>query len=265
VAYVPAVPYTPRRMLPLGKKPATHDRRDIRLQTLLEQTAPLPAPPHRFGHANLYRDDGWSMLGNDRYGDCVFAGAAHETMMTNHLARRTVTFTDEAVLADYGAVTGFTPDNPASDQGTDVRDALKYRQKTGVVDGHGTRHKIGAYVALTPGDWDELMQAVYVFAAVGVGVEFPDSAMDQFDHGEPWDVVDGARIEGGHYIPCMGRSSVGVGGVVTWARRQSVTRAFYEKYADEAWAIVFPEELRAGKTERGFDLAGLNAALAQLR
>jgi hypothetical protein len=253
-------------MLPLGKKPATEDRRDIRLKALLEQTGqPLPTPPHRFGHANLYSGDAWGMMGNDRYGDCVFAGAAHETMLTNHLARRTVTFTDQAVLSDYSAVTGFNPADPSSDQGTDVRDALKYRQKTGIVDANGARHKIGAYVALTPGDWDELMQAVYVFAAVGVGVEFPDSAMDQFNQGEPWDVVDGAKIEGGHYIPCMGRSSAGIGGVVTWARRQSATRAFYEKYADEAWAIVFPEELRAGKTERGFDLAGLNAALAQLR
>lgn len=34
--------------------------------------------------------------------------------------------------------------------------------------------------------------------------------------------------------------------------------------ADEAWAIVFPEELRKGRTERGFDLAGLNAALEAL-
>jgi hypothetical protein len=43
-----------------------------------------------------------------------------------------------------------------------------------------------------------------------------------------------------------------------------MTRPFYEMYNDETWAIVFPEELRDGKTERGLDLTALNAALQAL-
>jgi hypothetical protein len=89
--------------------------------------------------------------------------------------------------------------------------------------------------------------------------------MDQFDAGEPWDVVPGATIEGGHYVPVVGRSNPTHCGVVSWAKRQGMSRAFYETYNDEAWAIVFPEELRNGKSERGMDLAQLNAALANLR
>lgn len=246
----------------LGKRPATRDRRDLRFSAVAAGVE-LPKPPSRFGHGTLFHD--WKLLGNDRWGDCVFAGAGHETMLTNRLAGRSVSFDDRHVLADYGAVTGFNPDNPDTDRGTDVRQALKYRRATGVADAKGGRHRIGAYVSISAKDFDELMQAVYVFSAVGIGFEFPDSAMDQFNHGEPWDVVDRATVEGGHYVPVVGRASRNVGTCVTWGRRQTFTRAFYETYNDEAWAIVFPEELCRGRTERGMNLAGLNDALKEIR
>lgn len=245
----------------LGKKPASRDRRDIKFAAIAQQQR-LPPPPSRFGHGTLFKD--WLMLGNDQVGDCVFAGAGHETMLTNRLAGRTVTFDDTHVLRDYSAVTGYNPSDPNTDQGTDVRTALGYRRLIGVSDERGNRHKIGAYVSIDPNDFDLLMQAVFVFAAVGMGFNFPDSAMEQFDHGEPWDVVEGANVEGGHYVPVVGRASKNVGTCVTWGRRQTFTRDFYEAYNDEAWAIVYPEELRAGHTERGMDLTQLNTALKAL-
>lgn len=245
----------------LGKQPATRDQRDLRFAAVAAGLQ-LPKPPSRFGHGTMFRD--WAMLGNDTYGDCVFAGAGHETMMTNRIAGRTVRFDDQHVLADYGAVTGFNPDNPDTDQGTNVRDALKYRRATGVADAAGKRHRIGAYVSISPKDFDELMTAVYVFSAVGIGFAFPDTAIGQFNSREPWDVVAGYQIEGGHYVPVVGRASKNLGTCVTWGRRQTFTRTFYSEFNDEAWAIVFPEELRAGKTERGMDLSQLNAALRSL-
>jgi hypothetical protein len=262
-------------MRKLGKQPASRDDGDIRFSVVKAATTQtLPTPPARFGHAGMYGGVRWQMLGNgpddsvqpgfQGAGDCVFAGAAHETMETNRLAGRDVTITGANAIADYAAVTGYRVGDDSTDQGTDVRTALKYRQKTGIVDAHGKRHRIGAYVSLTPGDWAELRQAVWLFAAVGIGVEFPDSADEQFANGEPWDVVPDAKVVGGHYIPAMGFSGAHTAGIVSWGRRVSMTEAFYEAYADEAWAVVFPEELVRGKTERGFGLVALNAALAQL-
>ena len=83
--------------------------------------------------------------------------------------------------------------------------AASYRRKTGVIDTKGKRHKIVAYLALTKGNLDQHVSAAYLFGAVGVGIQFPASAMDQFNAGKPWDVVSGAKIEGGHYIPLVGR------------------------------------------------------------
>jgi hypothetical protein len=257
--------------LKFGKRPATADDRDITFGVVKAGVA-LPTPPARFGHGDLYHSVNWLMLGNGPddtvaagfagAGDCVFAGAAHETMLTCHLAGKKVTFTGANAIADYSKVTGYVIGDDATDQGTDVREALKYRRATGVVDWHGNRHKIAAYVRIDAKDYDLLMQAVYVFAAVGIGFEFPGSAMEQFDAGDPWDVVDNAKVEGGHYVPVVGRPGRNLATCVTWGRRQILTRDFYEAYNDEAWAIVFPEELRNGKTERGMDLSQLNAALA---
>lgn len=246
----------------LGKREATHDGRDL-LFTQFATFSALAKPPARFGFGAIVTD--WGMLGNDAYGDCVFAGAGHETMLfaeTTKGVSGMPRFTDRAVLGDYSAVTGFDPDDPSTDQGTFTRDALNYRRKTGVADSIGQRHKIAGYVALEPGNWEQLMQAVYIGLAVGIGIEFPGSAMDQFNHGQVWSVVAGAQIEGGHYIPVTGRLSLDNIGVITWGKRQGMTRAFYSKYCDEAWGLVPLDGLRAtGENVRGFDAADLTHAL----
>lgn len=247
-------------MMKLGKQPATKDPRDLRFAAYL--TPKLPKPPATFGHETLYGADAWGMLGNDDYGDCVFAGAAHETMLWNRVAGKSVDFDPKSVLSDYAAVTGFDPNTGSGDNGTNVRDALKYRRTTGVKDAHGKRHKIGAFVALEPGDWDHLLAALYLFGAVGIGIEFPRSAMDQFNAGKQWSIVKGASIEGGHYIPLVGRrSSVKL---VTWGKCIGMTKSFYLKYCDEAYAILSPEMLKNGKSTEGFDIATLRSDLAAL-
>lgn len=251
--------------LKLGKQAATHDHRDLVFADFATY-ADLPTVPARFGYGAVVTD--WGMLGNDRYGDCVFAGAGHETMLFAESTKGVSgmpRFTDQSVLGDYSAVTGFDPRDPQTDQGTIVRDALDYRRKTGVADSIGQRHKIAAYVALEPGNWEQLMQAAYIGLAVGIGIEFPESAMTQFDRGQIWSVVAGARIEGGHYIPVTGRTSLDNIGVLTWGRRQGMTRAFYSKYCDEAWGLVPVDGLKAsGLNVRGFDTAALAKALEAL-
>ena len=207
------------------------------------------------------------MLGNDAAGDCVFASAAHQTMIWNKVRHgHDVAFDDTSVLSDYSAVTGYNPADPTTDQGTDVRTALSYRLKTGVVDAGGTRHKIGGYASLRPKDWDQLILAAYIFGAVEIGFEFPDTAMSQFNNSSTWDVVAGAQIIGGHDVPVVG--SMGhttQGTALTWAKRQVFTKAFYEAYNDEAYCILSLEQIRSdGKGLHGFDLPTFNADMAAL-
>jgi hypothetical protein len=245
--------------LKLGKLVPKHDPRTLSF-TQFQVAATLKAAPIGFGHQGLIPS--WGMLGNDRAGDCVVAGGAHETMLWNAIAKRTIPFDAKSVLSDYSTVTGYDPVTGANDNGTVVLDYLKYRRNTGALDAVGQRHHIGAFVALEVGNWTQLLEALYIFDVVGIGVEFPNTAMTQFENGQPWSVVPGAQIEGGHYIPIVGRPKISTLNIVTWGKVQPMTRAFYKKYCDEAWGILSTESLANGKTAEGFDLTALQSAIA---
>lgn len=249
----------------LGKLDPTYDARDLKLAHYLGAAA-LPRHPLVFGHEGLVHE--WNMLANDNYGDCVFAGAAHETMLWHAESvgsdpRYALRFTDEGVLSDYSAVTGFDPNDPSTDRGTSVRQALSYRRKTGIIDADGVRHQILGYVALEPGNWDHVLDSIYLFGATGIGIKVPSSAMDQFKRGEPWSVVSApGAIEGGHYIPLVawrGRLLC-----VTWGKLQPMTRGFFEKYCDESWGILDDELLQQGRSPEGFRMDALLADLKLL-
>jgi hypothetical protein len=157
-------------------------------------------------------------------------------MLWNREAGRIIAFNDQGVLKDYSAVTGFNPKDPSTDQGTDMHVAASYRRKTGVLAVHGKRHKAIAYLALAPGNPDQLALAIYLFGATGIGIKFSNTAMDQFNAGKPWDVSKNAKIEGGHYIPGVGRDAKGNIVVVIWGKIQLMTPRFYTKYCDEVAA-----------------------------
>lgn len=244
----------------LGKKPASNAVKFA--FSAYADTKALPKPPKTFGHEDLIDSKMWSMLGNDQYGDCVWAGAAHETMMWNKEASKSISFTDKSVLSDYTAVTGFDPLKPDTDQGTDMAEAASYRRKTGVVDASGNRHKIAAYLAIKPGNLTELYQAMWLFGAVGVGIQFPSTAMDQFNKGKPWSVVSKSSIEGGHYIPLVAKRTRLE--CVTWGQLQGMTTGFFTKYCDEAIAYLTDEDLINGKSPELFDYAALQKDLNAL-
>jgi hypothetical protein len=249
-------------MFKLGKLPAQEDSRTLKLSTY---TVALPTPTKIFGFGGLYWD--WGVLGNYDYSDCVFAGAAHETMLWNKLRGGVdVPMSTKNTLQDYSDVTGFDPNDPSTDQGTYMLDALKYRRATGVRDAKGNRHKVAAYVALEPGNFAQAIQASFVFGAVGIGFLAPESILDQFDNGEYFDVVKGSQIIGGHYVPGVGsRNSTARITIVTWGRRWQMTKAFYEKYVDEAWVALSEEQIRADGTGiHGLNLSQLQADLAAL-
>ena len=244
----------------LGKLPARRDA--VKLKFCDYLTGTLPPVPATFGHETLIPSTAWGMLANDLLGDCVIAGACHETMLWTREGGSMATFTDKQAVAAYSAITGYSPRKPNSDQGTDMELAAKYRRKTGIKDATGKVHKVGAYLDLTPGDLQEHLRAAYLFQAVGIGIQFPASAMDQFNAGKPWDVMRGAKLEGGHYIPLV--ANRGVLEVVTWGRLQGMTSKFFAKYNDESVVYLSEEMLVDGKSIDGFDLAGLQADLKAL-
>lgn len=247
----------------LGKRPARPGAVKLRFGDYAAPAA-LPVPPAAFGHYGQGSGLAWGMLANDRCGDCVWAGAAHETMLWTHRTGSgdPAAFTEDAVLSDYAAVTGYDRARPDTDQGTDMQEAASYRRRIGVIDAAGRRHKIESYVALRTGDCHQLALAAHLFGAVGAGLQLPDTAEHQFDAGLPWTVQPGARAAGGHYVSVVGRNTSGNFIVVTWGRLHAMSPGFYQKYNDETIAHLTTENLRDGASPDGFDVAQLRQDLS---
>lgn len=243
----------------LGKLPARANAVSFKLRRYLAGTKAFPIVPKNFGHEEYDPPVNWGMLGNDRYGDCVVAGGAHEHKLWGKMAGKEIGFNTRDVLHDFTAITG---QPPAPTTGADMQAAASYRRRVGLMDSEGKRHKVGAYLEINPGDLQELYTAMYLFGAVGIGIQFPSSAFDQFRNHQAWHVVSGSPVENGHYIPGVALRSNIV--VITWGRFQAMRPSFYRTYCDEAIAYVSPEALIDGKSPEGFDYATLLKDLAAL-
>lgn len=243
----------------LGKTDHTHDPRDL---LLTRYTTELTVPAGPLGHAPLLPHDTWGMLGNDGAGDCVWAGGDHEEMLWAAESGKIVSFTTDDALGDYSACTGYNPDDPTTDRGTDMRNAMTYRRKTGLQDSRGRRHKIEAFAALAAGDLNHVKTSIWLFSVASVGIQFPVSAMDQFNAGKPWTVVRNSKVEGGHYVPVVyWDPDTGWFWCVTWGRIQLVAPQFFATYMDEGFSPLSAAPRKRGKTLEGFDYTQLKADL----
>jgi hypothetical protein len=177
------------------------------------------------------------MLGNDQYGDCVFAANGHTVEQQTALGQgKEVAVTTAQVLAEYSKVTGFNPADPNTDNGAEVQQGLSDLRTAGLAG-----HKITVFAEINVADMNTVKNAVAEFGVVDIGFDVPFSAMDQFNAGQPWDVVanDGG-IDGGHCVIICGYDAKYVY-VYTWNAVQKMTYAFWNKYVTEAWALVDQE------------------------
>lgn len=249
-------------MLKLGKKPASNAV-SFAFADFFDAKK-LPTPPKVFGHYSTVEN--FHMLGNDAYSNCVWAGAAHETMIWSiEGGKPRARFLTKNTLADYTAVTGFNPSKPDSDQGTDMTEAAQYRQKVGVLDATGKRHTINGFVSLKVGNFEQMILATWIFGATGVGFELPSQALDQFDNHKPWTVPSKPKMEGGHYVSGVGRDKNGNLSIVTWGEVAAVTPQFYERFSDEALCYVSLEILDSKNlSPEGFDANELRKHMSNL-
>jgi hypothetical protein len=203
----------------------------------------------------------WPMYLNDQLGDCTVAEVGHQVESASAYAQTaSVIVRDADVLAMYQRVSGYNPADPSTDQGARIQDVLSDWRHNGIAG-----HKCLAFAQVHPRDHLEVMRAVSVFSSLDLGMYVPASAKAQFHAGLPWRVVanDGGLI-GGHSIEVVGYDPQWVY-VVTWGTLQPMSWGFWDRYVEEAWAVVLPEWLDAnGKDPQGIDLYGLGEDFATL-
>lgn len=198
----------------------------------------------------------WGMMGNDEAGDCMIADCGHAVMQTSAQNGVMLQPTTEDCLQFYQSESGWDGiDGSPSDSGTDEVTLANYLAKNEFV---GT--KLIAHAPVHINNLDHVKWAIQKFCGVRYCICLPKSAYDQFDSGEPWDVLplhqDGG-IVGGHCI--FGTHYHGqYFYAVTWGRLVPVTPAFLHRYLFEAHAEIWSSMLdESGKTPWGDDLGTL--------
>lgn len=248
----------------------------LKLADYFDHQSVLPKIPDDFGHVAEVAE--WGMLGNGPdsnpadvpVGNCAFAGPEHIIMGWLAAAKKpAVPFDYASTIAMYTKGTGYDPaqydpatgQNP-TDQGGDMTAIAELWQQSGFVAADGSVHRIGAYLALD-GNPDQLAAAIYLFGAVGVGFALPDTAEPQFEDGQPWSVVPDAQVEGGHFVPLLGREN-GLWQGITWGKPQLIEDEFVRTYGQLFIVYLSEDFIVNGESPEHFNMAQLKADLAAL-
>jgi hypothetical protein len=225
--------------------------------------AGLPAPPPETNWIRGGQISRWPMMANDRIGDCVIAACAHMLQEWSILANPPgVVPTDQQVITAYSAITGYDPQDPSTDQGTNMLDALNYWRNTGIAG-----HRIAGFVTTGLGNRREIMQAIALFGNAAIGLALPKTAQDQtvWDVPRSGPVGDGAPGSwGGHGVPLVDYSPDGLI-CITWGSEKLMTWDFWAAYTDENYAVLSRDWIeRSGEAPSAFNLGQLQADLARL-
>ena len=211
--------------LKLGKLPVKFDERTLRLENFLDvpKLPPLTETTDWFAMTSSF-----NMGGNDKVGNCVRVGAAHMKQTWTANAGREIITPDKQLVDEYFMLTG------NEDSGLVMLDFLKYWRKTGFSNGED---KIGAFAAIDPRNLTSWRYGNFLFGGIFGGFELPQSAMDQFDRGETFEVVQGSDIVGGH---CMngGIATPRLISLGTWAQKHWATLQWIGQYCSEAYVII---------------------------
>ena len=171
----------------LGRRPSPKDERTLKMAEFLNLSV-LPEVPAAF---DWTMRDGieldYPMLGNDRYGDCVFASACHEIITWTGQTGVQQVISEEEALAAYSAFTGFDRNRPETDRGADMLTTAK-RWRTTPIAGR----TIKAFGVVDPTRPDLIAACANLFGGLWTGWSLPVA----WQNLDIWDVSPTGSKEG---------------------------------------------------------------------
>lgn len=241
----------------LGKHPARRNHRLLRFSDYILHGA-LPPYPKTADWTPAVTVP-WGMMKNDTVGDCAIAAPGHLRMLWTANASTVQIPTDQQILDVYSAISGYNQQTGANDNGCNMQDVLHYWQRNGI-----GGDKIVAYAAV---DWTnqyEMMLATWLAGGLYIGIALPQSASDQIDAGQIWDIPNGGATGrgapgswGGHAVPNVAYNAAGMT-CITWGQKQVMTWKFIATYCDEMYVPISPEWIKGnGQAPNGIDYAAL--------
>ena len=231
----------------------------------------LPAlPKGGYGHLANEPQGFWGWYGNNMCGDCVAAGAMHETMVFAKATHRPIPTFNRTWEDNYsemlvaGGGQPYDPHDRSTDTGLDPQVAAGYRRTQGIVDDNGDVHKIDAYALIE--DIDQLKLCIYLFGVAGWGGALPATAEQQFGRGYIWDDLRSQpNPHNGHYTPICAFNSAGHFVHSTWDSLQASLPDYVERYWSIGVAYLSQEYMLAsGKSPEQYDWASLEDDLQSI-
>lgn len=211
--------------------------------------ASLPPPPASCDYSKLAASVLANIYGNDTLGDCVIAGGYHVVGTETGNAGDLFTASSAQIIADYSAIGGYIPGDPATDQGCDEPTALNYWTSHGFANGT----KLLGWLSVDATNKTELMQALDLFENLYFGLELPDAWISPFPSGNGfvWDVGT-PDPNNGHCVIGYGYNATGVLidswgmlGTITWA---AIAALCTQAAGGAVYTLCTPDQLAKGAT-----------------
>lgn len=217
----------------LGRQP--HDpikvARCVQARDILNLST-LPSLPAAFDWSQKDGVDlSYPMLGNDRFGDCVFASACGQILTWSGQTGTEESIGEADALDAYARFTGFNVVTGAGDNGAVMLDVAKRWANGEQIAGHALK----AFVAIDPARLDLVEAACNLFGGVWTGWDLPVA----WQGADVWDAVSNSPEWGGHamHLPAM---SPGMLSTITWGGRQPITPAGWLTRCRECYALISP-------------------------
>ena len=169
--------------------------------------------------------------------------------------------TDAEALGAYSAITGYNPDDPSTDQGTDMLTACNYWRSTGMAG-----HEVTAYLSVSAQNRTEVSESVAFYGGLYLGVALPMSVQNQIN--AVWTVLTGpdaaAGSWGGHCVNVTGYDE-NLLWFVSWGALHAMDWNFLMTYADESYVLLSRDwSTASGVSPSGLAWGQLQADLANL-
>lgn len=237
-----------------GKLPKTEDGRTLQMARYSIELAPPPLSFDNLSrvYANLKTTNTSKLFpidGNDKYGDCVMAGAAHFVTHWNGLIGKEIIPSSCSVIKQYKKLTG------GIDSGLNMLETLKiWRNESFFSD------QIIAFVEIDPRNHIHVQQSIQLFGGVYLGFRVQENAISDFDIHKIW--TPGILTNGGHCIDALNYDQDKITNL-TWGDRQDGTWAWWDETVDECYAII-PPQAKDPTFAPGFDYDLLMSDLAHV-
>ncbi|WP_448701265.1 hypothetical protein ACFGVR_03870 [Mucilaginibacter sp. AW1-3] len=243
----------------LGKHPVKTDVRTLSYTNYIKPDS-LPEVPPVCNWIEKKKSR-WGAMKNLHLRNCTCAAAGHLIQCWTMNTGEQVLLSDNRIIRVYSALTGYDPKTGANDKGATALELLKYWRKNSF-----SGHKIAAFATVNHHTKKHVSQAIFLFGGIYVGLQLPKTIKGQkvWELSPDGPVGDGAPGSyGGHAICVLAYDEHGLT-CITWGKKRKMTWDFWFAYAEEAYALISDNFLRAGKTPAGFDAETLRRDLMHI-